>query len=162
MKNSIKKASKKELEIDLTNKFMQVVAELGHDAEKLKRVIKKASKFITKKIERKLKDVKHVVEAKLDPLPVKQAVKKAEKSAATPKKDIAKKTEQVEKVIAKATKVATKRVAKAVAKPEGKEPKAIITSTKLVKSAKPKAKPTAPKSDQATKAASAKAKTSKK
>jgi hypothetical protein len=63
MKSNLKKISKKELEADLTAKFTRAVAELGHDADKLKRVIKKASKFIAKKIERKLKDVKVVVEA---------------------------------------------------------------------------------------------------
>ena len=50
--------SKKELEKNITDKFMLAVTELGHDSAKLKREIKKAAKFITKKIERKEKAAK--------------------------------------------------------------------------------------------------------
>ena len=77
MKSDTKKSAKKVLEISITEKFMQALTELGHDATKLKREVKKASKFVAKKIERKLKVVKQVVEAKIDSAPVKQAVKKA-------------------------------------------------------------------------------------
>jgi len=92
MKANDKKNAKKQLETSLTEKFMAVVNELGHDANKLKREIKKASKFVTKKIGRKFTDVKRAVEVKLASEPVKEAVKKAEKSAQSAKKDITKKS----------------------------------------------------------------------
>jgi len=163
MKNNIKKAAKKELEANIADKFMHVLAELGHDATKLKREVKKASKFIVKKIERKLNDVKHVVEAKLDTAPVKAAVKRAEGTSATAKKAVAKKAVAVEKVIAKAAKVAEKKVAKTVVKPATAVTKAVTTEVKavakkpVVAKAKVVAKPATP-----AKAATTKAKTVKK
>jgi hypothetical protein len=132
MKSSTKKVAKKELENSIADKFMKAIAELGHDSEKLKRVIKKASKFIVKKIERNLKDIKHVAVAKLDPVPVKDVVKKAVATSATAKKDIVKKVVKVEKVIAKATKVAERKVAKPTEKAEkvvAKKP-AVATAAK--------------------------------
>lgn len=163
MKNNLKKISKKELEASLTDKFMHAVAELGHDSDKLKRVIKKASKFIAKKIERKLKDVKQVVEAKMDSAPVKNAVIKAEKSSAAAKKDIAKKAAEVEKVIAKATKTATKKVVKTVEKPVLKAAKAVEEVKAAVsKPAPAKAKPAVAKPVVAAKVTTPKAKPVKK
>jgi hypothetical protein len=61
MKSNTDKSLKKQTEDTITNKFMQAVTELGHDAQKFKRQIKKASKLIAKKIERKLKKEKSVI-----------------------------------------------------------------------------------------------------
>jgi len=113
MKSPEKRSAKKQLELTITEKFMAVLTELGHDADKLKREVKKASKFVTKKIERKFKEVKQAVGDKLGSAPVTDAVKK---SASTAKKDVVKKAAKVEKVIAKATKIAEKRIRKPVEK----------------------------------------------
>jgi len=132
MKNTDKKSAKKHLELTITEKFMAALAELGHDADKLKREIRKASKFVAKKIERRFKDVKHVIEDKLDSAPVKEAVKKAGKSATTVKKDIAKKAVKVEKVITKAARVAEKRIRKPATKATEKIDSAIADTKAAV------------------------------
>src|SRR6201988_4769666 len=100
MKSDTKKSAKKQLEISITEKFLQALTELGHDAQKLKREVKKVSKFMAKKIDRKFKEVKTAIGDKFETKPVKKAVKKAEGSTVTAKKDIAKKVEKVGKVIA--------------------------------------------------------------
>lgn len=133
MKNTDKKNAKKQLELSITEKFMAALSELGHDAEKLKREVKKASKFVTKKIGRKFKDIKHVIEEKLDSAPVKATAIKAEKTASAAKKDIGKQAVKVEKVIAKATKVAQKRISKPVAQAAGKIESVAADATKTVK-----------------------------
>ncbi|MBC7743520.1 MAG: hypothetical protein H7096_00285 [Flavobacterium sp.] len=60
------RASKKELESSITDKFMEVITNLGHDAGKLGKDIKRTSKQLAKKISDKLKDVKQTVGDKLE------------------------------------------------------------------------------------------------
>lgn len=118
MKSHIKKSAKKQLEATIAEKFAAVITEIGYDATKLKREIKKAGKFIIKKIDRKqLKDKPEVTEVKPVVAPIKNIVKKVEKPLDTPKKVIAQKAIAVEKVIVKAAKAAEKKVKKVTPKP---------------------------------------------
>lgn len=102
------KVKNKDLENSITDKFMEAVKGLGHDAEKLKKEISKAGKSVSQKIE--------------------SALKKAQKAAvkATGQKDkpvgkTAKPKEvKVDKVLSKASKASAKTAAissRSVAKP---------------------------------------------
>src|SRR5690349_2889812 len=102
-KKDAKKAVKKELEKSLREKFLEVVKHLGHDAERIGKDIEIASKFVAKKLSKKFKDVKSVVENKID-------------EATSSKEPVAKKVEAVKKSAVKGTKSAGKVVQKAVAK----------------------------------------------
>jgi hypothetical protein len=57
-KISPKKAAKKELESGIAERFLDVVSNLGHDAERIAKDIKKMSKEIAKKLSEKLKSSK--------------------------------------------------------------------------------------------------------
>ncbi|MGV8879864.1 MAG: hypothetical protein ACOH2A_12620 [Sphingobacteriaceae bacterium] len=138
MKSNNLKAVKKELAKSISDKFLEVIKSLGHDAEKLKREIKKAGRFVAKKIERKEKDkvkkVKKVVNK-----PIKAVEKTEQKVGAKVKVE----NNKVKKVIAQATKTtANPASSKSVAKPV---PKIIADTVKAVSSKENSAKESLPK-----------------
>ena len=57
-KTSPKKAAKKELESGIAERFLDVVSNLGHDAERIAKDIKKMSKELAKKLSEKIKESK--------------------------------------------------------------------------------------------------------
>jgi 5'-3' exonuclease len=63
---SAKQVVKKQLEISITNKFLEALKGLGHDADKFSKDIKKTSKELAKKLAKKYNEVKDAVEEKLD------------------------------------------------------------------------------------------------
>ena len=65
-KKTAKQVVKKELEASITNKFMEALKSLGHDADKFSKDIKKTSKELAKKLSKKYNEVKVAVEEKLD------------------------------------------------------------------------------------------------
>jgi uncharacterized protein YkwD len=82
-----KKAAKKELQKNLTNKFIEAVKSLGHDAATIGEDLVLVSKFVAKKISKKMSGGKKdagkkaaEVVAHVAPTHKKGAVKKAEKA----------------------------------------------------------------------------------
>ena len=65
-KKMAKQTVKKDLEASITNKFLEALKSLGHDADKFSKDIKKTSKELAKKLSKKYNDVKVAVEEKLD------------------------------------------------------------------------------------------------
>ncbi|MVN20831.1 hypothetical protein [Mucilaginibacter arboris] len=110
------KVKNKDLEKDITSKFMDVVHGLGHDAEKLKKEIAKAGKAVSKKITSSLQAAKTKAEQTTD-----KPEKKAGKKVKPAKTEVAKADSKAEKVLSKASKAAgdkTKQVSGlSVAKP---------------------------------------------
>ena len=90
---------KKELETSITDKFMEAVSGLGHDASKLGKDIKRVSKQLAKKLSEKLKDATNKLESDK-----KAEAKGLKKPITAPKLG--------NKKIAKAEKVVTKIMAK--------------------------------------------------
>jgi hypothetical protein len=64
-KKTVQKTVKKELEVSITHKFLDVLKGLGYDAEKFSKEVKKTSKELAKKISKKYNEVKLAVEDKL-------------------------------------------------------------------------------------------------
>lgn len=116
MKSSNLKDAKKDLAKSISDKFLEVIKSLGHDADKLNREIKKAGRFVAKKIARKEKD-----EVKKG----KEAVKKTKKDLVKNEQKIGAElkgqSKNIKKVIARATKSASTAIkqgtSKSVAKP---------------------------------------------
>ncbi len=92
------KVKNKELTSSITEKFMQAVSGLGHDAEKLKKEIAKAGKTVSQKISNALKDAQKAI--------AKPEVKKDKPAKKEGKKKDDVKTKAV-KAEAKAEKVVT-------------------------------------------------------
>lgn len=63
---SAKQVVKKQLEVSITNKFLDALKSLGHDADRFSKEIKKTSKELAKKLAKKYNEVKDAVEEKLD------------------------------------------------------------------------------------------------
>lgn len=108
------KVKNKELESSITNKFMEAIHGLGHDAEKLKKEITKAGKSVSQKISSVLKDAEKALtktDAKKD---------KPEKKAGK-KKDAAKKETKITKAVSEISKAALNKSStissRSVAKP---------------------------------------------
>ncbi len=102
------KVKNKDLENSITNKFMEAVKGLGHDAEKLKKEISKAGKAVSQKINLALKKEQKATAKANGPKD-----KPAGKPAKT--KDV-----KVDKVLSKASKTSAKTAAissRSVAKP---------------------------------------------
>lgn len=93
------KVKNKDLEKDITNKFMEVVQGLGHDADKLKKEIAKAGKAVSKKITNSLQAAKEKSEQATDKL-----AKKAAKKVKAGKEEVAKTAPKAEKAVSKVTK----------------------------------------------------------
>jgi CRISPR/Cas system CSM-associated protein Csm4 (group 5 of RAMP superfamily) len=106
MKASTKKTAKKQLESAITEKFMHAITELGHDAEKLKKEIKKVSKLVAKKVSKTIDSIKETAAVNLESKPIKKVVK-ATKIA---RNDIENKAVEIQKEINKATKAGVKNV----------------------------------------------------
>jgi hypothetical protein len=102
---SPKRAAKKELESGIAERFLEVVTNLGHDAERIAKDIKKMSKEIAKKLSEKIKAEKSKKE-KDKKEQVKREVKGSNQAAAKP-------ASRAEKVVARIAKpkavAATKR-----------------------------------------------------
>ncbi len=105
-KKNLRKAARKELESGITLRFLEVVNNLGHDAERIAKDIKKMSKQLAEKLSEQLKRSKKEEEKKQSRL---------EKTAMSPKKTVARKS--AEKSISRAEKVVAK-----VAGRKGKTP----------------------------------------
>jgi len=98
------KVKNKDLEKDITSKFMDVIHGLGHDADKLKKEIAKAGKAVSKKISSSLQVVKAKSEQTTD-----KVVKKADRKVKTAKTQVAKADAKAEKVLSKASKAAVNK-----------------------------------------------------
>ncbi|TDO24342.1 hypothetical protein [Pedobacter duraquae] len=160
-KKAEKKAAKKELEKSLTAKFFEAVKNLGHDAEQIGEDLVLVSKFVAKKIGKKLGSTKKKVEENAtDGVPA--IAKKAASAKREVKKDIQKTKQAIKKVTAKAKPVissvkveaiataekAAKLITKPVASTTAKVTKATKTApaVKKMPARKPKASPETPES----------------
>jgi hypothetical protein len=92
-KKDAKKAAKKELEKNLSNKFFEAVKSLGHDAATIGEDLVLVSKFVAKKISKKVGSTKKDVTKKV---------------AAVVDSEVPEKKALGEKVVTKAEKVVTK------------------------------------------------------
>ena len=85
-KSVSKKTAKKQLEHSLTERFLEAVKGLGHNAEMIGEDIAKVSKVVAKKLSKKFQEVKLAVghkleEVKAEKKPVAKKVKMAKKDA---------------------------------------------------------------------------------
>lgn len=96
------KVKNKDLEKDITGKFMDVIHGLGHDAEKLKKEIAKAGKAVSKKITSALQLAKAKAESAEGAID--KPAKKAGKKAKAGKAEVAKTAPKAEKTVSKAGK----------------------------------------------------------
>lgn len=98
---SAKKVAKKELESGIAERFLDVVSNLGHDAERIAKDIKKMSKEIAKKLSEKMKSSK-----KGEKLSVGKRIKAdkviSKRDVKASKKDVVKPPSHTEKVAAAA------------------------------------------------------------
>jgi hypothetical protein len=102
------KVKNKELESSITNKFMEAIHGLGHDAEKLKKEIAKAGKSVSQKINSALKDAQKAVtktNVKKD-----KTAKKDGKKKEDVKTKVVKAAAKAEKVVTAASKAAANKV----------------------------------------------------
>ena len=97
-----KRAVKKELETTITDKFLEALKSLGHDAGKLTKEIKKTSRVLATKLSDKYQEVKVAFEEKLDGKFKKPEVKKLKKPLTSAKKAVSSAVVKAEKVVAKA------------------------------------------------------------
>lgn len=102
-KKTTQRVAKKQLEATISEKFMEAVKGLGHDAGKIGKEIKKASKQLAEKLSGKIQEIKESVDSKADAKVKKTKVKALKKSVTSPKK-IKKDIAKAEKVVAKAVK----------------------------------------------------------
>jgi hypothetical protein len=104
-KKAVKKVSKrtvkKELETSISDKFLEALKGLGHDAGNLTKEIKKASRVLADKLSDKYHEVKIAVEEKIESNKKKKA-KKEKKQLTSPKKSGTSSVVKAEKVVAKA------------------------------------------------------------
>ncbi len=135
-KKAVKKLSKrvikKELEASISDKFLEALKSLGHDAGKFSKDIKKTSKLLAKKLADKYKEVKNAVEVKLDSSTPVSRSKKVKKSLTTPKKLVTAAVHKAEKVVAKVNRAAVKAKA-----PLKKAPGSVTSRTGSAKSTAP-------------------------
>jgi hypothetical protein len=135
-----KKAAKKELQQNLSDKFFEAVKSLGHDAEKIGEDLMLVSKFVAKKLSRKVTAGKKAAIKKVaEVLPDKSVVNKKE---ADVKMVAVKGVKKAQKVVKKAT-ASVKPVVNSV------KVTAVASEEKLIQAI---AKPTAAGSTKATKA----------
>lgn len=131
----VKKATEK-LEISLRKKIKDFVFSLGHDAEEIGDEIKKTSKILAKRLNRKLKEAKSTIDKKVAKVKTtkKELVKKAESNA---DKVVRKAKKESKKLARKAASVQTidvlpalkKEVKKATAKTVVKKKAPVKAST---------------------------------
>lgn len=133
-----KRVVKKELEASISDKFLEALKSLGHDAGKFSKDIKKTSKLLAKKLADKYKEVKDAVEVKLDSSSSGPKSKKVKKPLTTPKKSVTAAVHKAEKVVAKVNRAAVKAKV-----PLKKAPGSVTASPGSAKSAS--AKPAARK-----------------
>lgn len=117
-KKLAKKAVKKELEKTLTEKFLEVINQLGHEAENLGIDIGKIGKKVVKNISNKFSEVKEVV--------INNNIEKSPAKEHTLKKQIVKKTPHKKAALSIGIKEAEKTVKKAVA-----QVKPVVQSVKV-------------------------------
>lgn len=102
-KKTAKKAVKKQIEQSLTEKFLEAVKGLGHNAELIADDIAKASKVAARKLSKKFKEVKEAVVHKIEDLKTPdEAVAAPAKAVKTAGKAVKKATKTVKKVAGKA------------------------------------------------------------
>ena len=103
-----KRVVKKELEASISDKFMEALKGLGHDAGKFTKEIKKTSQVLAKKLSDKFQEVKVAVEEKLESKTKKSKVKKIKKPLTSAKKTAPTAVEKAVKVVAKAAMASAK------------------------------------------------------
>jgi hypothetical protein len=149
-KKAAQKAIKKHIQQSLTEKFIESVKGLGHNAELIAEDIAKLSKVAARKLSKKFQLVKSAVENKLEDVSGNAPAKKIKLA----KKDASKLMKKVDKSVTKVVKKAVKR-----AKPVATSVKVsgITTAQEAVKTNKAmENKDRAPKSTSAATANSAK------
>jgi len=156
-KKAEKKAAKKELEKSITAKFFEAVKNLGHDAEQIGEDLVLVSKFVAKKIGKKLSSAqKKAGEKVLD------AVPEVGQKTASVKKDVKKTESAIKKVTAKTKPVISsvkveaiataEKAAKVMEKPSPPVSRKVAkksntaTGTRKVSTRKPKINPETPNS----------------
>ena len=102
-KKDTSRTAKKELEVNITEKFIDVIVGLGYDTGKIGKDIKKTSKQLAGKLVDKFQSLKEAVAQQFENT-TKNKIKKVKKPLTSAKTDIAKAASKAEKVIAKATK----------------------------------------------------------
>jgi len=133
-KKVAKKAAKKDLEKTLTERFLEVITQLGHDAGRVGDDITKAGKTIAKKLAKKVAHVSEAVGLKETPESKWDKKVNAVKTEKADKNDKASKNEKVGKKEVAAIKVAKQQVVKtkvAKSKPEVSKPKPVAQSVKV-------------------------------
>ncbi len=125
-----KRAVKKHLETSITDKFLEALKGLGHDAGKLSKEIKKTSRVLANKLADKYQEVKVAVEEKFES---NAKPKRAKKPLTTAKRTVTSAAVKAEKVVAKATNIA----AALKAKTAGKKPatRTVSARTSVAKTA---------------------------
>lgn len=117
-KTTPKKAAKKELESGIAERFLDVVVNLGHDAERIAKDIKKMSKEIAKKLSDKIQNDKNGKKA--------SSKKAAKAQKETIKREVKASKKEVTKAPSRAEKVVAKVVAKPASKPVSKRAPRIV------------------------------------
>lgn len=84
-KKAVKRIAKKELEASVSDKFMEAIRSLGHDAGKIGKDIKKAGKQVAKKLAEKMKDFKTSADSSIETTGKKGKIKGAKKPLTSPK-----------------------------------------------------------------------------
>ena len=114
-KKNAKQVVKKELEASITNKFLEALKSLGHDADKFSKDIKKTSKELAKKLAKKYNEVKVAVEEKLDGKSQAIKIKKIKRPISTSAKSMGAALKKSVPLKAKAVKKNTPGLAKPAA-----------------------------------------------
>lgn len=106
-KKTTKKAVKKQIEQSLTDRFLEAVKGLGHNAELIADDVAKLSKAAAKKLSKKFKEVKQAVSDKIDD--AKATKKPVAKKVKLAKKDASKLVKKVDKTVSKVVKKAVSK-----------------------------------------------------
>ena len=133
-KKVAKKAAKKDLEKTLTERFLEVITQLGHDAGRVGDDITKAGKTIAKKLAKKVAHVQEAVGLKDSPeskWDKKVDSVKAQKGAKVDKVSKNDKAGNKETVAIKVPKLQPAKTKVAKAKPEVAKPKPVAQSVKV-------------------------------
>ncbi|MEJ6979133.1 hypothetical protein WG906_01645 [Pedobacter sp. P351] len=123
-KASPKKTAKKELESGIAERFLDVVSNLGHDAERIAKDIKKMSKEIAKKLFDKVKSANEA-----EKISIRKKIK-ANKEIA--KREVKATRKEGVKAPTRAEKVVAKVASKPAAKPSAKRTPQITSSNAIV------------------------------
>lgn len=138
-KKAAKSAAKKQIEQSLSDKFIEVVKSLGHDAESIAGDIAKVSKVVAKKLAKKFGEVKSVVEDKIESVTGNEDIKSSKKKLAK----VPAKIKKADKSVSKLLKTASTNP-KPVANSVKVEPLALTepssSASPTVKNAQPKSK----------------------